>query len=484
MRSVCCFLLGFACTLSGQTQSGEGQVNLVLTGESLNGEAIYQQLCAGCHGKNLEGANAKPLIKTDWLWGRDPKTMLLNILHGVPGTEMIAWSQVLTEEQATSVRDYILEQQDVPLEAIRPIPNQIQVGDKTIKLEVVVPEGLATPWGIEFVDDRRALITERPGGLRWLVEGKLDPQPITGLPTPVHYGDAGMYDLALDPEYEKNGWIYIVLAHSLNGGITKDDPGMTKVVRGRIDDHKWVDEQTVFSMPDDFYLKNAYRWGSRLLFDRERYLYFSIGDQARDDHVQNLSLPSGKIYRVHKDGSIPEDNPFVNVEGAIPSIYTYGNRNPQGFALHPETNQIWATEHGPLGGDELNIITSGTNYGWPLISYGRNYNGTIVSELTEMPGLEQPITQWTPSIAICPAEFYTGSLFPEWKNDLFIGALSHEEIRRLVIEENRVVSQEVIMKYLGRVRDIKTGPDGALYALLNHPDVLVRLTPKTTSLKN
>lgn len=446
-------------------------------GLAQTGEEIYLQYCAGCHGKNLEGANAKPLKKTDWLWGRDTKTMLRNILHGVPGTEMIAWSQVLTEEQATSVRDYIVEQQDVPIDAVRPIPDQIQVGEKTIKVEVIVAEGLSTPWGIEFVDETRTLVTERTGGLRWVVDGELDPKPITGLPTPVLYADSGMYDVALDPEYKKNGWIYLALTHSLNGGITKDDPGMTKVVRGKIDDHKWVDEQTVFSMPDDFYLKNAYRWGCRLLFDREGYLYFSIGDLARDEHVQNLSFPSGKIYRVHKDGSIPEDNPFVNVDGAIPAIYTYGNRNPQGLALHPTTGQIWATEHGPLGGDELNLITKGANYGWPLISYGRNYNGTIVSELTEKPGLEQPITQWTPSIAICPAEFYTGSLFPEWKNDLMIGALSHEEIRRLVIDDNRVVSQEVVMKGVGRVRDIKTGPDGAIYALLNKPDALIRLTP-------
>lgn len=465
MRTLCMFLLVLSCAVFVKAQTGE---------------TIYQQYCAGCHGKQLEGANAKPLKKTDWLWGRDPKTMLRNILHGVPGTEMIPWSQVLTEEQAINVRDYILGQQDVPLEAIRPIPDQIQVGNKTIKLEVVVPDGLDTPWGIEFVDERRALITERPGGLRWLIDGKLDPQPITGLPVAVLYADSGMFDLALDPEYNINGWIYIAFSHSLNGGTTKDDPGMTKVVRGRIADHKWVDEQTLFSMPDDFYLKNSYRWGGRLLFDNKGYLYFSIGDMARDAHVQDLTRPSGKIYRVHKDGTIPDDNPFLDHEGAIPAIYTYGNRNPQGLALHPTTGQIWATEHGPMGGDELNIITKGTNYGWPLITYGRNYNGTIVSELTEKPGLEQPINQWTPSIAICPAEFYTGSLFPEWKNNLFIGALSHEEIRRLVIEETRVVSQEIVMKHLGRVRDIKTGPDGALYALLNHPDVLVRLSPITT----
>ncbi len=446
------------------------------------GEEIYLQYCAGCHGKNLEGANAKPLKKTDWLWGRDTKTMLRNILHGVPGTEMIPWSQVLTEEQAISVRDYIVDQQEVPIDSVRPIPDQIQVGDKTINIEVVVSEGLDTPWGMEFVDERRALVTERPGGLRWVVDGVLDPQPITGLPIPVVYADSGMYDVALDPEFENNGWIYLALTHSLNGGITKNDPGMTKIVRGRVDDHKWVDEQTIFSMPDDFYLKNAYRWGCRLLFDREGHLFFSIGDMARDEHVQNLSFPSGKIYRVHKDGSIPEDNPFIDVDGAIPAIYTYGNRNPQGIALHPTTGQIWATEHGPMGGDELNIITKGSNYGWPLISYGRNYNGANVSELTEKPGLEQPINQWTPSIAICPAEFYTGSLFPEWENDLMIGALAHEEIRRLVIEENRVISQEVIMKGVGRVRDIKTGPDGALYALLNHPDALIRLVPATDAL--
>jgi glucose/arabinose dehydrogenase len=465
IQLVCFLLLGLACTVSGQAQTGE---------------AIYQQHCAGCHGKNLEGVNSKPLKKTDWVYGREPKTMLQTILHGLPGTEMVPWREVLTQEQAISVRDFIIEQQDARPFSIRPIPDEIQVGGKSIKLEVVVAEGLDTPWGIEFVDERRALITERPGGLRWLSDGKLDPQPITGLPVPVQYADSGMFDLTLDPEYKKNGWIYIALSQSLDGGITRDNPGMTKIIRGRIDGHQWVDEQTVFSLPDDRYLTRAYRWGGRLLFDREGYLFFSIGDQARDAHVQDLSLPSGKIYRVHSDGTIPDDNPFLGHEGAIPAIYTYGNRNPQGLALHPTTGQIWETEHGPMGGDELNIITKGTNYGWPLVTFGRNYNGAIVSELTEKPGMEPPITQWTPSIAICPAEFYTGSLFPEWKNDLFIGALAYEEIRHLVIKENRVVSQEIVMKNLGRVRDIKTGPDGALYVLLNHPDILLRLTPETT----
>ncbi|MEO7599948.1 MAG: PQQ-dependent sugar dehydrogenase, partial [Opitutus sp.] len=334
-----------------------------------------------------------------------------------------------------------------------------------------------TPWGIEFIDAHRALVTERPGRLRWIVDGRLDPQPIQGLPVPVQYADAGMMDVALDPDYAKNGWVYLAFSHSLDGGTGKDSPAMTKVIRGRIRDHEWLDEQTVFALPPEHYVTRAYRWGCRLLFDEKGDLYFSIGDLARDDDVQNLSRPSGKIYRVHPDGSIPADNPFADRAGALPAIYTYGNRNAQGLARHPVTGQIWETEHGPMGGDELNLLKKGANYGWPLVTYGRNYNGAPISALTEHAGMESPVVEWTPSIAVCPAEFYTGTLFPEWRNDLFVGALAYEEVRHLVIKDNRVVSQEIILKNLGRVRDIKTGPDGALYVLLNHPDILLRLVP-------
>ncbi len=445
---------------------------------SPSGKALYQTYCAGCHGRNLEGVNGlHPLRKSDWIHGRAPNTMLQTILYGLPGTEMAAWSQVLTREQAVRVRDFVIEQQDTPPDALRELPKTISTSAGELRVELLIDQGLQTPWGIEFISPNRVIISERTGNLRWFVNGRLDPRPIEGLPKTIQHADAGLLDLALDPDYLSNGWVYLGFSHALGPGTDKPSSGMTRVIRGRIRDYQWVDEEILFTLPPEDYLANVYRWGCRLLFDREGYLYFSVGDHARNDHVQDLSKPSGKIYRINRDGSIPADNPFVQDPAALPAIYTIGNRNAQGLAQHPVTGEIWATEHGPMGGDELNILQKGANYGWPLVTFGKEYNGTTVSELTEQDGIVAPVIHWTPSIAVCPAEFYTGSLFPDWKHDLFVGALAYEELRRLEIEDQRVVAQELILKNYGRVRDLKTGPDGALYVVLNQPDWVFRLLP-------
>lgn len=249
-------------------------------------------------------------------------------------------------------------------------------------------------------------------------------------------------------------------------------------MRGKIRDHEWINERTLFEAPDSLKIPGGNRWGSRFLFDKNGYLYFTIGDMARAMDSQNPGKPTGKVFRIHADGSIPKDNPFVGKKGALQAVYTLGNRNVQGLARHPVTGDIWATEHGPMGGDELNILRKGANYGWPLVTYGVDYSGDIVSEKTEMAGMEPPILHWTPSIAVCPAEFVTGDLFSKWKNNLLVGALAFEEIRRLVIENSKVTEQEMILKGVGRVRDLKVGPDGALYVLLNSPDMVLRNTPE------
>jgi len=285
-------------------------------------------------------------------------------------------------------------------------------------------------------------------------------------------------DIALDPAYATNGWVYIAFSHTNGNKSDKNVEGMTKIVRGRIKDHQWTDEQTLFDVPDSLKVSGGNRWGCRFMFDKRGLLYFSIGDMARANDSQNPGKPSGKVFRIHPDGSIPKDNPFVGKKGALPALFTLGNRNVQGIAQHPVTGEIWATEHGPMGGDELNILKKGANYGWPVITYGIDYSGKIVSRETKKEGMEQPIVQWTPSIAVCPAEFVTGNLFPAWKNNLLVGALAFEEIRRLVVEKHSVTDQEVILKGVGRVRELKIGPDGALYVLLNDPDMVLRIKPE------
>lgn len=444
-----------------------------------SGETIYKSYCAGCHGSQLQGNTASKLIKTDWQYGRGKGAIIRNIRFGIPATEMIAWGTVLKDDEIGAVADYIVTSQEVAPNAPRPIPERLTTGDYVLRVEKLVTTGINTPWAIEFVDSHRALISERSGGLRWMVDGKLDPVPISDLPATYSQNTTGGFmDIALDPAYGRSGWVYLAYSQTDGNSSDKNVRGMTKVVRGKVKDHRWVKQQTLFEVPDSLKISGGNRWGCRFLFDNQGYLHFTIGDMARAEDSQNPGKPSGKTFRVNPDGSIPKDNPFVGRRGALQAVFTLGNRNAQGLALHPVTGEIWATEHGPMGGDELNILQKGKNYGWPVTTYGVDYSGEAVSEKTEAEGIEPPVLQWTPSIAVCPAEFITSPRFAKWQNNLMVGALAFEEIRRLTLEDDKVISQEVIMKGVGRVRDLKIGPDGALYVVLNAPDIILRLTPQ------
>lgn len=444
-----------------------------------DGETIYKTYCAGCHGSQMQGNTAGKLVKTDWQYGRGKGAIVRNIRFGIPSTEMIAWRHVLKDEEINAVADYILASQEIPPDALRPVPERLTTKDYILKVETLIETGLTTPWAIEFTDARRALISERTGGLRWMVDGKLDPRPVTGLPmTYSQRTTGGFMDIALDPEYKKNGWIYLAYSHTEDDPADKNARGMTKVVRGKIRDYAWSNQQTLFEVADSLKIPGGNRWGCRFIFDDNGLLYFTIGDMARAVDSQDPRKPSGKTFRIHPNGKIPKGNPFVGIAAALPAIYTIGNRNVQGLAMHPVTRQIWATEHGPMGGDEVNILKKGGNYGWPIVTYGVDYSGDVVSEVTENERYQPPVVQWTPSIAVCPAEFVVGKQFEKWKHNLLVGALAFEEIRLLGISDNKVTSQEMIMKGVGRVRDLKIGPDGALYVVLNNPDMILRITPE------
>ena len=280
-----------------------------------------------------------------------------------------------------------------------------------------------------------------------------------------------MLDVAVDPDYSENGWIYLSFSHEIN------ELAMTKIVRGKINRNQWVNEETLFESPPQYYLETRHHYGSRIVFDDDGHLYFSIGDRGKRNHAQDISRPNGKIHRINKDGSIPKDNPFRGVARATESIYAFGNRNAQGLAIEPSTGKLWETEHGQKGGDEVNIVRSGLNYGWDKVTYGRNYDDTVSAEFVKLPGMEVPILFWRPSIAACGLDFYKGKLFPKWQNHLIVGALKFEEVRLLDIENDRVIHQEIILKDAGRVRDVCSGPDGAIYVVLNKPGNILRLTP-------
>jgi len=453
--------------------------------QAQQGEKVYKTYCAGCHSANLKGTPAgSNLLAENLKQGNDKAAISQSISKGIAGTSMISWSNALSQADLNAVADYIMNARKSPQavkESGKTLTSSTQ--DYTLKIEKLVTDGLVSPWGIEFVDAHRALISGNKGALYWVVDGKLDPKKVAGLP--FIYGTdlvGGMMDLALDPNYSENGWIYFAFSHNPKNTADKTSPAMTKVVRGQLKDYQWVEQETLFEAPDSLLIVGGTRWGSRLLFDKEGFLYFTTGDMQQSiAEGLNPQLPSraeGKIFRIYPDGSIPKDNPYYGKEGTLQGIYAVGTRNVQGLAQHPITGEIYFTDHGPKGGDEVNRLKKGGNYGWPVITYGVNYNDSPITSQTAKEGMEQPLTYYDPSIAICAAEFVTGDLFSKWKNQLLVTALKDQEIRRLVIEGDQVLSQEVILKGMGRVRDVKIGPDGALYVLTNGPDALLRITPQ------
>jgi glucose/arabinose dehydrogenase len=337
----------------------------------------------------------------------------------------------------------------------------------------LVADGLENPWGMAFLPDGGVLVTERPGRLRLVRDGALDPEPIEGAPKVFARGQGGLLDVALDPDFAENSLIYLSYA-----GVDDDGRSSTRVARGRLAAGELEDVEVIFR--SNSASAGGVHWGSRLAFDPAGDLYATVGERGNEDTAQNLSRHGGSVVRIKPDGSVPDDNPFVGRSDALPEIFSYGHRNPQGLAVHPETGRVWAQEHGPRGGDEVNLIEAGVNYGWPVISWGINYSGTPVgSGEREKEGMAQPVYFWDPSIAPSGMTFYDGEAFPEWRGDLFVGALKYQLIARLEMEGDAVVGEERLLEgELGRIRDVETGPDGLLYILTDAPDGgLYRLVP-------
>lgn len=337
----------------------------------------------------------------------------------------------------------------------------------------VLVQGLEHPWGMAFLPDGRRLVTERPGRLRVIsAEGKLDPEPVRGLLHVAAVGQGGLLDIALHPDYANNGWIYLAYVGEAQGRYG------TEVIRARLQQHTLRDIEVIFRMHPK--TDTSHHFGGRLAFDRSGYLYLSLGDRGDKERAQKLDDHAGSVIRLHDDGKIPQDNPFVAKKGAFQEKFTLGHRSVQGLALNPVSGEIWAHEHGPQGGDEINILRSGQNYGWPVITYGRNYvTGTKIGEGTSKPGMVQPLTYWVPSIAPSGMMFYTADRFPRWKGNLFVGALSGELLVRLELSGDRIVKQERLLQgKFGRIRDVRTGPDGFIYLLTDENNgQLIRLEP-------
>jgi glucose/arabinose dehydrogenase len=337
---------------------------------------------------------------------------------------------------------------------------------------VKVVEGLEQPWSLAFLPDGRMLVTEKAGRLRVVSQGKLDPNPVDGLPQVTVHGQGGLHDVALHPHYEKNQLVYLAYASRGSDGVG------TELARGRLAGHRLEGVEVLFRQAPKG--ARGSHFGGRIVFDRAGYVYLTLGDRGEMARAQRPDDHAGSVIRLHDDGRVPADNPFVGKPGWKPEKFTLGNRNMQGAALHPQTGMVWAHEHGPQGGDEVNVIRAGVNYGWPVITYGRNYGiGTAIGEGTHKQGMAQPLHYWVPSIAPSGMAFYTGDRFPRWQGDLFVGALRDQMLVRLRLDGEKVVREERLLKgVLGRIRDVRAGPDGLLYLLTDESHgILARLEP-------
>ncbi len=338
----------------------------------------------------------------------------------------------------------------------------------------VVAQGLEHPWSLAFLPDGAMLITERPGRLRLLRDGRLSP-PLAGVPEVAAQGQGGLLDVALPPGFSRNRYVYLSYAES------DGKRSGTAVGRGRLSDdgRALEDFRVLFRQAPK--LSTGVHYGARLVFDGRGYLYISLGENYQRMAAQDLDKLQGKIVRLREDGSVPPDNPYAGKPGARAEIWSYGHRNPQGLALHPRTGQLWESEHGPRGGDEVNLVKRGANYGWPLATYGIDYSGRPIPEARggEAPGTEQPLYWWKQSPAISGMAFYDADRFPAWRSSLFLGALADRDLIRLTLDGDKVVAEERLLgERSSRIRDVRQGPDGYVYVLTDaSPGELLRVAP-------
>ena len=346
----------------------------------------------------------------------------------------------------------------------------IQTPTETNYTTETIVDGIDIPWGMAFLGPNELLVTEKSGILYYVKDGQKT--ALEGLPQVYVRGQGGLLDVALDPNFNENRRIFFTTGVNIEG----DKGGNTALYRAVLTpDIKLSDVQLLYkAVPNT---KTAQHWGSRIVFDKEGHVFFTVGDRGnREVNPQDITRDGGKVYRLNLDGSIPKDNPFADQENSKKGIYSYGHRNPQGLVVHPETGVLWEHEHGPRGGDEINIIQAGKNYGWPVITYGINYSGTTITDETKKDGMEQPFYYWVPSIAPSGMAF-ASDRYPDWHNNLFVGSLKFEYVERLVIENQKVVRREKVLENIGRVRNVVTGPEGYLYVGVEGKGIL-KIIPK------
>ncbi len=459
-------------------------------------EKVFQENCAVCHGERMQGsAQGTPLVGLDLMHGDSMAELTDSVGKGFPGSGMPAWENVFSEQGLKSMVLWISENRDGLLYSefnlssdlslpVEPVQTEIY----TIIVETLVDALDPLPYSIAALPDGSLLLTEKMRGLRIISPEGEKSELITGTPDVfdagrkggggLFYGQGWLLDVAVHPDYEANGWIYLhhtdrcedcnVLSREVDRSVS-----MNRIVRGRIRDGAWVDEEVIWQADAEHYgVSSDVASGGRTTFDPEGYVFFSVGMRNRDA-IQNLAFPDGKIHRLHDDGKIPADNPFASHASALKSIWSYGHRSPQGLKFEPKTRELWGTEHGPRGGDEINLLKPGRNYGWPLFSKGQNYDGSEVAHgrigsEVELSDIEQPVVDWTPSPAVSSFVFYAGDAFPAWQDDMLVGTLKAADLVRVRIIDGELVQQETVIADLSRIRDVEIDRAGVVYLLLEH----------------
>ncbi|AOM77823.1 PQQ-dependent sugar dehydrogenase [Pedobacter steynii] len=434
-------------------------------------ELNYRNYCGGCHGEKMDA-----FVDRQWKHGNAKEDLFKAIKNGYANEGMPAFDATFTDKEIRELSDYILKgikNVDRYAGAKKPVSNIFKTAEMTIRLDTVA-KGLDVPWGMAFLPSEELLVTDRNGKF-YKVKKDKSLQLINGTPEVLAKGQGGLMDVILDPAFATNKTLYL----SYSKFKTEDGKVLatTAVVKAKLEGNELVDQQDIFVAKP--WSRTQHHYGSRMQFGKDGYLYIAIGERGNEkqnpQEIKGNDL--GKIHRIKSDGSIPTDNPFVITKGAEASIFTYGNRNPQGMTIHPQTGVIWENEHGPRGGDEINIIQPGKNYGWPIATYGINYNGKIISNISEKEGITAPLHYWIPSIGPSGMAFVSGNRYKGWKGDLLTGSLRFEYLNRSVLQGNKVIKEEILFKNIGRLRDVRMAPDGYIYIAVESPGIVYKLVP-------
>lgn len=468
--AVLCTGIVLSFTLKNNESYGPVTANKPLMVATATPAENYASYCSGCHGEKMDAFTDR-----QWKHGNKLKDLMKAIKGGYANEGMPAFGETFSETEIKELAEYILKGiknvEAYNFDAV-PVSSTFTSEKLTIKLDTIAT-GIDVPWGMAFLPDGSLLVTER-GGKLYAVKNKKK-QEILGIPEVLSEGQGGLLDIVLHPDFAKNQLLYFTYSKPKKTG--DGVLATTAVMRAKLEGNKLADEKIIFeALP---YAPTRHHYGSRMAFDKNGYLFISVGERGNEkQNPQSLDNQLGKIHRIKDDGSIPADNPFKDKDGKPTTLYCYGNRNPQGLAFNPATGALWENEHGPRGGDEINIIEPGKNYGWPLTCYGINYDGKTITDKTTAPGIQDPQLYWIPSIAPSGMAFITGDRYKPWKGAVLIGSMRFKYLNLCYLEGNKIVKEEKLLKNIGRLRDVRMGPDGYIYVAVEKPAAAVyRLIP-------